>query len=61
MSADSDPLFPADLSDEVATALCDFLHDLAAIADSHFLAHILRYRRQHQTTPVDPDCPWLSG
>ena len=61
MNANPDPLFPADLSDEVATALCDLLHDLAATADSHYLAQILRYRRQHQTTPVDPDHPWLSG
>lgn len=61
MSTDPDPLFPAGLSDEAATALCDFLHDLAAAADSRYLAQILRYRRQHQATPFDPDHPWLSG
>ena len=61
MNTDPDPLFPADLSDETATALCDFLHELAAFADSRYLAQILRYRRQHQPPPFDPDRPWLSG
>ena len=61
MNTDTDPLFPADLSDETATALCDLLHELAASADSRYLAQILRYRRQHQPPPFDPDRPWLSG
>jgi hypothetical protein len=61
MSTDPDPLFPTGLSDAAATALCDFLYELAATADSRYLAQILRYRRQHQPTPRDPDQPWLSG
>jgi hypothetical protein len=61
MSSETDPLFPDGLSDEAATALCDFLFELAAAADSRFLAQILRYRRQHQNPPLDPDHPWRSG
>ena len=61
MNTDPEPRFPADLSDEAATTLCDFLHELAAFADSHYLAQILRYRRLHQPSPFDPDRPWLSG
>lgn len=61
MSFDADPLFPDGLSDEAATALCDFLYDLAAAADSRYLAQILRYRKQYQATPFDPDHPWRSG
>jgi hypothetical protein len=59
MTTDTDSLFPSHLSDEAATALCDFLHELAATADSRFFAQIIRYRRA-QDTPVDPDHPWRS-
>jgi hypothetical protein len=61
MSVESDPPFPDGLSDEAVTALCDFLFDLAAAADSRFLPQILRYRQQQQTPPLDPDHPWRSG
>ena len=59
MTTDSAPLFPSRLSDEAATALCDFLHELAAAADSRFFAQIIRYRRT-QDPPIDPDHPWRS-
>lgn len=58
MSPDPAPAFPQDLSDEAAAALCDFLHELAAAADSRYLHQILRYRRA-QAPPVDPNQPWL--
>jgi hypothetical protein len=58
MSPDPAPAFPPGLSDEAAAALCDFLHELAAAADSHYLHQILRHRRS-QAPPVDPKQPWL--
>lgn len=60
MNTDAEPLFPRELSDEAAATLCDFLHELAAVADSHFLAQIIRHRRAHAPS-VDPDHPWNSG
>jgi hypothetical protein len=58
MKLDSVPLFPPSLSDEAATSLCDFLHELAAAADNRYFHQILRYRRTH-APPVDPNQPWL--
>jgi hypothetical protein len=51
--------FPTGLSDEAAVALCDFLNELAAAADSHYLHQIRRFRKQ-QAPPPDPDHPWRS-
>ena len=38
MNDDPQLLFPAGLSDAAAAALCDFLHELAAAADTRYLA-----------------------
>ena len=52
--------FPSDISDRAATILCDFLFQLAADAEIHYLGQILRYRRDNNPTPQDPDQPWWS-
>ena len=49
--------FP-DLCDGHATALCDFLCQLAAEADAHYAAQILRYEKLIQPPPAYPDHPW---
>ena len=49
--------FP-DLCDGHANALCDFLCQLAADADAHYVAQIIRYRKLNQPPPPDPDHPW---
>ncbi len=36
--------FPSGLSDRDATAFCDFLFQLAADADAHYLGQILRHQ-----------------
>lgn len=51
--------FP-DLGDSQATALCDFLCQLAADADAHYVAQIIRHRQHHQPPPPDADRPWSS-
>ena len=48
--------FP-DLGDAHALMLVDFLNQLTVDAESHYLAQILRYRREHRPPP-DPDRPW---
>lgn len=60
MNHDPESLFPAGISDAAATALCDFLHDLAAAADARYLAQLLRHHRQQQPPPHDPAQPWRS-
>ena len=55
----NDSLFPTGLSDAAATALCDFLNELALAADTHYLHQLRRYRKQ-QAHPPDPDHPWRS-
>lgn len=50
--------FP-ELDDAHAIMLVDFLNQLTADAESHYLAQILRYRQQHRPPPPDPEQPWL--
>jgi hypothetical protein len=60
MNRDPASLFPDDLSDATAAALCDFLHELTAAADSRYLAQLLRYQREQEPPPPDPAQPWRS-
>ena len=52
--------FP-DLGDAHAIMLVDFLNQLTADAESHYLAQILRYRQEHRPPPPDPERPWHSS
>jgi hypothetical protein len=52
--------FPSGLSDREATTLCEFLFQLAADAEARYLGQILRYQRQTDPTPRNPDRPWDS-
>ena len=47
--------FP-DLGDAHAIMLVDFLNQLTADAESHYLAQILRYRQEHR--PPHSARPW---
>ena len=58
MNHEPDFAFPSGLSDREATTLCDFLFQLAADADTHYLGQILRYQRENDPTPRDPARPW---
>lgn len=58
MNLENYPLFPSQLSDEAAAALCDFLQELAAAADSHYLHQLRRYHRLN-APPANPNQPWL--
>ena len=60
MNDDPQLLFPAGLCDAAAAALCDFLHELAAAADTRYLAQLQRHGRQQEPTPYDPARPWCS-
>ncbi len=52
--------FPSGLSDREATTLCDFLFQLATDAETRYLGQILRYQKQIDPTPRNPDRPWDS-
>ena len=54
-----DPLFPDGLSDESASALSEFLHQLAAACESRYFVQLRRYHRR-QMSLYDPDAPWQS-
>ena len=60
MNDDPVDLFAAELSDAAAATLCDFLHELAAAADTRYLTQLQRHRRQQQPPPYDPAHPWRS-
>ena len=60
MNDDPQSLFPADLSDAAAAALCDFLHELATAAESRYLTQLQRHRREQEPPPYDPTQPWRS-
>ena len=57
MSRSHTIIFP-DLGDAHAIKLVDFLNQLTADAESHYLAQILRYRQKHRPTPPHPERPW---
>ena len=54
-----DPLFPDGLSDESASALNEFLHQLADACESRYFSQLRRHHR-HQLNLYDPDAPWRS-
>ena len=59
---DVDPLlFPDRISDEAAAVLCDFLYDLAAACESHYLEKLRRHRRVLQLDLFDPQQPWRTS
>ena len=53
--------FPSGFSDRDAAAFCDFLFQLAAAADAHYLGQVLRYQRSIRTPPQNPSKPWRTG
>ena len=54
-----DPPFPDGLSDESASALSEFLYQLAAACESRYFVQLRRYHRR-QMNLYDPDTPWQS-
>ena len=52
-----DPLFPDLLSDESASALSEFLHQIAAACESRYFVQLRRYHRR-QMNLYDPETPW---
>lgn len=56
---DIEPLFPENLTDEAASVLSAFLHDLADACESHYFAQL---RRHHEAQQIvhDPEHPWRS-
>lgn len=53
--------FPSGLSDRDAAAFCEFLFQLAADADAHYLGQILRYQRSINPPPQNSDAPWRAN
>lgn len=56
---DIEPLFPEHLTDEVASVLSAFLHDLAAACENRYFTQL---RRHHEGQRIihDPEHPWRS-
>jgi hypothetical protein len=57
MSRRRHPLFPDDLSDEAAAALCDFFFQLATACESHYLVQLRRHV-DPQRSLYEPEEPW---
>ena len=55
-----DPLFPEGLSDESASALSEFLYQLAVECKNRYFVQLRRYHRR-QMNLYDPDMPWRSS
>jgi hypothetical protein len=54
-----DPIFPDGLSDETASALSEFLHQLAAACENRYYVQLRRHYAR-QLDLFDPDAPWRS-
>ena len=52
-----EPVFPDGLSDEAASALSEFLHQLAAACGTRYFVQLRRYHRR-QMNLYDPDDHW---
>jgi hypothetical protein len=52
-----EPVFPDDLSDETASALSDFLYQLAAACERRYVVQLRRYHAR-QMNLYDPEAPW---
>jgi hypothetical protein len=52
-----DPVFPEGISDETASALSEFLHQLAAACENRYFAQLGRHHRR-QRNRYDPEAPW---
>jgi hypothetical protein len=57
MSRRFDPVFPDGISDEAASALSEFLSQLAAACESRYFVQLRRYHRR-QMNLYDPEAPW---
>lgn len=53
-----EPVFPDNLSDETAQALCDVLYALTVACESRYLTQLQRYCASQRSEPVDPEQPW---
>jgi len=51
-------IFPNDITDETAFALCNFFHELALACESHYYVQLRRYSANHQPDLIDPEQPW---
>ena len=60
MSIDTEPLFPEGITDEMASVLSTFLHDLADACENRYFAQLRRHH-ESQRTLFDPEHPWMSG
>ena len=54
-----EPVFPDNLSDEAASALSEFLRQIAAACDNRYYVQLRRYYSA-QRNLYDPDAPWRS-
>ena len=52
-----EPVFPDGISDETASVLSEFLHQLAAACERRYFAQLRRYHRK-QMNLYDPDVLW---
>ncbi len=60
MKVDFEPLFPENISDEMASVLSTFLHDLASACESRYFTQLRRHH-EAQRTLFDPEHPWRSS
>lgn len=51
---------PANISDESAAVLCDFLAEFSMAIDSHYLGQIRRHRAKNRPPLADPERPWIT-
>ena len=54
-----EPLFPDDITDATAAALCDFLYTLAADCEARYSGQLRRHHDRRQTL-IDPQRPWIT-
>ena len=58
MTIDSKSIFPEEIADETAFAICSILYELALACESHYYTKLRRYSDNHHPDLFDPQQPW---
>lgn len=51
-------IFPEDIADETAFALCQLLYELALACENQYDVKLRRHSKAHQPDLFDPEQPW---
>ncbi len=58
MTPHSEFMFPENINDETAFALCQILYEMALACENQYYVKLRRYSDNHHPDLFDPEQPW---